>query len=47
MTKPSKQIVREYYEQIVSGGVLDRVGEYIAPDYEEVHEGQRYPLGGR
>ena len=43
--KVRKQIAREYYEQVVSTGDLDRVEEFISPDYVEVHDGQRHLLG--
>jgi len=41
----NKKIVRRYVEEIINTGNVDRIGDYIAPEYTEVHEGKRYPLG--
>ncbi|MFH1467662.1 MAG: ester cyclase [Pseudomonadota bacterium] len=41
----NKKLVRRFYEEIVSTGVVDGVEELFASDYVEVHEGVRYPLG--
>jgi predicted ester cyclase len=40
-----KDVVRRYYEEVVSAGDLNRVDAFIGPDYAEVYEGARYPLG--
>lgn len=40
-----KDLVRRYYEEVVSTGDLNRVEAFIGPDYTEVYEGARYPLG--
>lgn len=40
-----KKLVRGYYEEVVSTGDLGRVEAFISPDYTEVYEGARYPLG--
>ncbi len=40
-----KALAREYYEVVVSGGLVDRVPEFVAPGYTEVHEGVSYPIG--
>ena len=41
----NKELVRQYYEEVVSRGDIDAVPDYVAPDYAEVHEGRRHPLG--
>lgn len=41
----NKGLVRRYYEQVAGTGNVDEIDRYIAPDYTEVHENQRYPLG--
>jgi predicted ester cyclase len=41
----NKELVREYFEVVVSTGAVDRMDEYISEEYVEVHEGTRYPLG--
>jgi predicted ester cyclase len=35
----NKRLLREYYEQVVSTGAVERIAEFIAPAYAEVHEG--------
>jgi hypothetical protein len=37
----NKALVRRFYEEVVSTGAVDRVGEFVAPDYVEVHDGER------
>lgn len=44
-TAENKQLVRLYYEEVVSTGRVEDVERFIAPDYAEVHEGRRYPIG--
>jgi predicted ester cyclase len=41
----SKALVRRYYEQIAGTGDVDRLADFIAPDYVEVHEGTRCSVG--
>lgn len=40
-----KDLVRRYYEEVVSTGDLNRVEAFIGADYAEVYEGTRYVLG--
>ncbi len=40
-----KEVVRRYLEEVVSTGDLSRIEELVAPGYEEVHDGRRYPIG--
>lgn len=40
-----KDLVRRYYEEVVSTGDLNRVEAFISPDYVELYEDTRYPLG--
>jgi predicted ester cyclase len=40
-----KSLVRRYYEEVVNTGNVDRVPEFIAPDYVEVHDNIRYECG--
>jgi predicted ester cyclase len=40
-----KDLVRRYYEEVVGTGDLNRVAAFISPDYAEVYENTRYPLG--
>ena len=41
----NKALVRRYYEEVVSTGDVSRIGRFLAPEYTEVYENQRYPLG--
>lgn len=41
----NKALVRRYYEQVVSTGDIGNLDRFIAPDYVEVHDNRRYPLG--
>ena len=41
----NKRLVREYYEQVVSTGAVERLPEFIAPAYAEVHEGTVHTMG--
>lgn len=40
-----KDLVRRYYEEVVSTGDLTRVADFISPDYVEVYDDVRHPLG--
>jgi predicted ester cyclase len=44
-TEDNKRLVRRYYEDVVSTGRVEQVPSFIAPDYAEVHDEVRYPLG--
>lgn len=41
----NKTIVRRYYEELLNTGDISNIENYIADDYEEIHEGVRYKLG--
>lgn len=41
----NKELVRRYYEAIVSTGAVEELAEFIAPDYVEVHDGVRHRIG--
>ena len=41
----NKALVRQYYEDVVSTGAVERVPEFIEPDYSELHEGARHRIG--
>ena len=44
-TNENKELVRRYYEEVVSTGDIARLPEFISPSYVEVHEGKRYEAG--
>jgi predicted ester cyclase len=41
----NKALVRRYYEEVVSTGDADRVADFIAPEYTEVYQNTRHPVG--
>jgi predicted ester cyclase len=41
----NKALVRRYYEEVVNTGAVDRLAEFIAPEYAEMHDNVRYPIG--
>jgi predicted ester cyclase len=41
----NKTIVRRFYEEVVNSGNVDEVEKFISPDYTEVFDGKRYPVG--
>ena len=44
-TDQNKLVVRRYIEEVANTGNLDRIAEFISPDYVEVYRGTRYPIG--
>lgn len=44
-TEQNKQLVRRYYEDVVNAAKVDDLAEFISPDYVEVHNNKRYPIG--
>jgi len=44
-TQKNKELVRRYYEEVVNTGDVDALSEFISPDYVEVHDNTRYPIG--
>jgi predicted ester cyclase len=43
--KKNKEIIRRYLEEVINTGNVDKIEDFISPDYVEVYEGKRYPLG--
>jgi len=41
----NKLLVRRYYEEVVNTGNVARLAEFISPDYVEVHDNVRHPIG--
>ena len=44
-TERNKNLVRRYYEEVVNTGNVGDIERFISPDYVEVHDNQRYPIG--
>jgi hypothetical protein len=40
-----KNIIRKYIEEVINTGNIDEIEEFISPNYTEIHEGKRYPVG--
>lgn len=41
----NKLLVSRYINEIINTGNVDMIGNFISPEYEEVFDGRRYPLG--
>jgi predicted ester cyclase len=41
----NKRVVRRYYEEVGNTGNVDRIEQFISPEYTEVYEGKRYTKG--
>ncbi|MBI3585549.1 MAG: ester cyclase [Ignavibacteriales bacterium] len=41
----NKLLIRRYIEEVINTGNMDQIENYISPEYVEVYEGKRYPLG--
>ncbi len=44
-TEDNKRLVRRYIEEVVNTGDVERLAEFIAPDYAEVYRNVRYAIG--
>jgi predicted ester cyclase len=43
----NKELIRRYLEEVVNTGRVEKIEDFISPDYVEVHQRKRYPLGIR
>jgi hypothetical protein len=41
----NKLLVRRYIDEVINTGDVGNIEEFISPDYTEVHNGKRYPVG--
>lgn len=41
----NKRLVRRFIEEVVNTGDVDRIEDFISPDYVEVYEGTRHAVG--
>jgi predicted ester cyclase len=41
----NKLLIRRYIEEVINTGNIDEIEKFIAPNYVEVHEGTRHPIG--
>jgi predicted ester cyclase len=44
-SEENKILVRRFYEEIVNTGNVDAIEDFIAPEYEEIHDGKRHAMG--
>ena len=44
-TDNNKTLVRRYYEEVVNTGDVDKLAEFVSPEYVEVHNNTRHPVG--
>lgn len=45
MPTDNKLLVRQYIDAIVNTGNVDRIADFLSPDYTEVFNNQRHPIG--
>ncbi|NIW95525.1 MAG: hypothetical protein GWN20_22380 [Phycisphaerae bacterium] len=41
----NKLLIRRYIEEVINTGNIDEIEKFISPNYVEVHEGTRHPVG--
>jgi len=41
----NKTLVRRFYEEVANTGKVDKIEDFISPEYEETHDGKRYAIG--
>ena len=44
-TAENKTLVRRFYEEVAAAGDVERLSEFVAPDYVEIFDNVRYPCG--
>ena len=44
-TEKNKALVRRYTEEVVNTGNVERIADFISPEYVEVHDNVRHALG--
>ena len=44
-TEDNKLLVRRFYEEVVNTGNVDELAQFISPEYVEVYNNTRYPMG--
>lgn len=44
-SEENKLLVRRFYEEVVNTGNVDAIERFLAPEYTEVHDGQRHAVG--
>lgn len=44
-TEENKRLVRRYMDKVVNTGDVGRLADFISPDYVEVYNNVRYPIG--
>jgi predicted ester cyclase len=44
-TEENKLLVRRFYEEVVNTGNVEQLADLISPDYVEVYNNTRYPIG--
>jgi predicted ester cyclase len=45
LAEQNKEVVRRYIEEVFNTGDVERLTEFVSPDYVEVYENQEYPIG--
>ena len=43
--RDNQKLISKYINEIINTGNVDLIHHFIAPDYSEIHDGKRYPIG--
>lgn len=41
----NKNLIRKYIEEVINTGSINEIEKFISPNYTEIHEGKRHPVG--
>lgn len=44
-TDANKTVVRRFINEVINTGNIEIINNFIDPNYSEIHEGKRYPIG--
>jgi len=44
-TGENKLLIQRYIDEVINTGNVEKIEQFLSPDYVEVYEGKRYPLG--
>jgi hypothetical protein len=45
MSEKNTELLRRWYEEVVSTGAVEGAADFVSPGYVEVHDNVRYPIG--
>ncbi len=44
-TDANKELVRRFINEAINTGNIEIINDFVAPNYTEIHEGTKYPIG--